>query len=343
METLNFASDYIRGAHPAMLDALAAANAGAFTGYGTDTLSESARRYIRKAAACPGAAVHFVSGGTQANLTVLAAMLNSCEGVIAADTGHINAHEAGAIELTGHKVLLLPGKDGKLGASAVQDFMERFSRDENRQHTVQPKAVYLSQPTEYGTLYTKAELEAFRRVCDEYGLYLYVDGARLAYALACPGNDVTLPVLAELTDAFTIGGTKCGALFGEAVVVPDPMLLPLFFTQIKQRGALLAKGFVLGAQFEALFKDGLYEWIGAPAIEAAEMIRRALTEKGYPLTPPTPTNQIFVTLTNERYEALTKRVLLGFWEQPDEAHTVARIATSWATTEEETAALIDLL
>ena len=340
MEKLNFASDYIYGAHPAVLEALCRLNDRPLTGYGTDGVTEDARALIRDAAACPEAAVHFISGGTQANLIVIAALLSSCEGVIAADTGHINAHEAGAIELTGHKVLTLPGTDGKLRAADVRAFMQRFAADENRAHTVQPRLIYISQPTEYGTLYSLQELQALRAVCDAYGLYLYADGARLAYALASAGNDVSLPDLSACCDAFTIGGTKCGALFGEAVVLPNGKLLPYFFTQIKQHGALLAKGFALGAQFAALFRDGLYGRIGVPAIEAADRIRETLRKKGYALTPETPTNQIFVLLENAVYERLSQEVALGFWEQPDDAHTVARIATSWATTPEETDALL---
>ncbi len=343
MEKLNFASDYIYGAHPAVLEALSKLNDAPLPGYGTDGVTEGARALIRDAAACPDAAVHFISGGTQANLLVIAAMLRSCEGVIAADTGHINAHEAGAIELTGHKVLTLPGENGKLNASDVRAFMRRFAADENRAHTVQPRLVYISQPTEYGTLYSLEELRALREVCDACGLYLYADGARLAYALASAGNDVSLRDLSALCDAYTVGGTKCGALFGEAVVIPDKRLLPYFFTQIKQHGALLAKGFALGAQFVALFQNGLYGRIGRPAIEAADRIREALREKGYALSPETPTNQIFVLLENAEYERLSKEVALGFWEQPDDAHTVARIATSWATTPEETDALLQKL
>ena len=306
MEKLNFASDYIYGAHPAVLEALCRLNDRPLTGYGTDGVTEDARALIRDAAACPEAAVHFISGGTQANL----------------------------------KVLTLPGTDGKLRAADVRAFMQRFAADENRAHTVQPRLIYISQPTEYGTLYSLQELQALRAVCDAYGLYLYADGARLAYALASAGNDVSLPDLSACCDAFTIGGTKCGALFGEAVVLPNGKLLPYFFTQIKQHGALLAKGFALGAQFAALFRDGLYGRIGVPAIEAADRIRETLRKKGYALTPETPTNQIFVRLENAVYERLSQEVALGFWEQPDDAHTVARIATSWETTPEETDALL---
>ena len=343
MNKPNFASDYVYAAHPSVLRLLQEVNTIAFTGYGTDDLCESARARIRKAADCPTAAIHFLSGGTQANLTVISAFLQSHEAVFAAETGHINGHEAGAIELTGHKVLLLPGDAGKLSAKAVRFFMEQWSKDENRAHTVRPAMVYVSQPTEYGTLYTKRELQDLKAVCRDYGMALYLDGARLAYALATPDNDVTLPDLSALCDVFYIGGTKCGALFGEAVVIPDPTGLPYFFTQIKQRGALLAKGFVLGAQFEALFRDDLYSEIGKPAIRAADKIRLALREKGYPLHLCTPTNQIFVRFTNEQYKEISSRAALGFWEQPDEAHTVARIATSWATTDQDVEELLRLL
>ena len=343
MKKLYFASDYQEGMCEAILERLSETNRVPVSGYGTDEYCEEAKEKIRSACGLPEAEVYFISGGTQANKTVIAAALREYQGVISADTGHVNLHEAGAIELTGHKVLTLPGENGKLNASDVRAFMRRFAADENRAHTVRPRLVYISQPTEYGTLYSLEELRALREVCDDYDLYLYADGARLAYALASEGNDVSLRDLSALCDAYTVGGTKCGALFGEAVVIPDKRLLPYFFTQIKQHGALLAKGFALGAQFGALFQNGLYGRIGRPAIEAADRIREALREKGYALSPETPTNQIFVLLENAVYERLSREVALGFWEQPDDAHTVARIATSWATTQEETDALLQKL
>ena len=343
MDKLNFASDYTLGAQKDVLKALIENNDTPCAGYGTDEVCEEARALIRKAATCPDAAIHFISGGTQANLTVIGALLRSYEAAVAVETGHIHGHEAGAVELTGHKVLTLPGERGKLRPETLEAFLNGFFADENRDHMALPRLLYLSQPTEYGTLYSLARLEAFREICDRFGLLLYVDGARLAYALASEENDVGLSDLSRLCDAYYIGGTKCGALFGEAVVLPRPEIAPHFFTIVKQRGALLAKGMVLGAQFRALFTDGLYGRIGVPAIGAAKKIKAALKEKGYPLFLETPTNQIFVLFTNERYAALREKVALGFWERPDESHTVARIATSWATTDEDVEKLVSVL
>ena len=340
---LNFASDYLEGAHPAILRRLLETNLDKTPGYGTDPVSEDAREKIREACACPEAEIHFLAGGTQANACVIDGLLRCWQGVLAAETGHIAAHEAGAIEAGGHKVLTLPQHDGKLDAADVRRAVEAFARDDNRDHMVAPGMAYISQPTECGTLYSLAELTALSAVCREAGIPLYCDGARLAYALACPENDVTLPDLARLCDAFYIGGTKCGALFGEAVVFPKPGLAPHFFTLVKQHGALLAKGRIAGLQFGTLFTDNLYGEIGRTAIAAANRIRAALRAKGYTLVTENPTNQIFVLLDRERYARLTERAVLSFWEQPDEAHTVVRIATSWATTEADTEALIALL
>ena len=340
---LFFASDYMEGAHPAILEKLTETNLEKTVGYGFDPYCESARKKIREACQAPKAAVHFLVGGTQTNATVIDALLRSYQGVIAADTGHISTHEAGAIELGGHKVLTLPHQLGKLRAEDIRRYMEQFFADENHEHEVMPAMVYVSQPTEYGTLYSRQELEEIRRVCLDYSLKLYVDGARLAYALSCRENDLLLPDLARLTDAFYIGGTKCGALFGEAVVLPDPDLIPGFFTIIKQHGALLAKGRLLGIQFETLFTDDLYLKIGQNAIQMADRIRAALDEKGYRQYYVTPTNQIFVVLNQAQIDRFSKLVEYGFWEKTDEEHTVVRFATSWATTPEDTEALIRLL
>ena len=331
MEKLNFASDYTQGAHPALLKALEETNFEAASGYGTDPYCEAAREKIRAACSCPGAAVYFVSGGTQANLTVLDALLSSYEGVLAADTGHIGGHEAGAVELTGHKVLTLPHSNGKLTAAAAERYLKSFYADENREHMVTPGAIYVSQPTEYGTLYSLAELQALRKLCDAFGLRLYLDGARLAYALGSDGNDVTLPDLARLCHVFYIGGTKCGALLGEAVVIPDASLLPRFFTQMKQHGAVLAKGRVLGLQFDALFTNGLYETLGKHAVEMAKKLAGVFAAKGYTEYIPRETNQFFLLLTDEQYKALSETFVMSFWEKPDESHTAVRLAASWAT------------
>ncbi len=340
---LSFASDYLEGAHPAILQRLVETNLEKTPGYGEDEYSESARRKIRAACAAPGSDVYFLVGGTQTNATVIDALLRPYQGVIAAESGHISVHEAGAIELGGHKVLALAQEDGKLTAQAVERCAQGYWQDGNRDHMVMPGLVYISQPTEYGTLYSLAELEAIRAVCDRYSLSLYLDGARLAYALACPENDVTLESLARLCDAFYIGGTKCGALFGEAVVFPQHDRVPHFFTIVKQHGALLAKGRIAGLQFDTLFTDGLYERLGRHAVAAADRLRAALRENGYELAFPAPTNQIFLVLDEAQREALSRRVEMSFWEKRADGRTVVRLATSWATAPEDVDALIALL
>ena len=342
-EKLCFASDYMEGAHPAIMQRLVATNLEQTAGYGQDAYSAAAREKIRAACRAPEAEVFFLVGGTQTNATVIDALLCPWQGVVAAETGHISVHEAGAIEAGGHKVLALAQRDGKLSADAVQACFEGWRRDDNREHMVMPGMVYISQPTELGTLYSLRELEALSRVCRAAGMPLYMDGARLAYALACPENDVSLPDIARLCDAFYIGGTKCGALFGEAVVFPKPGTAPHFFTIVKQHGALLAKGRIAGLQFDTLFTDGLYDAIGRGAVEAANRVRAALDERGYDQPFRAPTNQVFVALDGERAAALSKDVELSFWENLPDGRVVMRIATSWATRPEAVDALIALL
>ena len=333
----------MEGAHPAIIQRLVQTNMEQTAGYGTDEYCERARSLIRKACECPEAAVHFLVGGTQTNATVIDALLNRYEGVIAAETGHVAVHEAGAIEFGGHKVLPLACGKGKITAASVKRYLRDFYEDGNYEHMVHPGMVYISQPTEYGTLYTKQEMSAISAVCREYHIPLYVDGARLAYALACKENDVTLADLATFCDAFYIGGTKCGALFGEAVVIPDPKRSPHFFTIMKQHGALLAKGRLLGIQFETLFTDDLYLHIGENAIRAADTIRAFLASHGYEQYFTAPTNQIFIVLDNTRYAELSKKITFGFWEKKDDSHTVVRIATDWATTQENVEKLLQAL
>lgn len=340
---LHFASDYMEGAHPAIMERMLLTNMMQTPGYGLDAVSESARKKIREACKAPEADVFFLIGGTQTNATIIDAMLHSYQGVIASQTGHVTVHEAGAIEFGGHKVLSLPHRDGKLEAGEIKACIDTYWQDENHEHMVMPGMVYLSQPTELGTLYSLEELEAIHAVCHGAGIPLYVDGARLAYALACPENDVTLPDLSRLCDAFYIGGTKCGALFGEAVVFPRHNTVPHFFTIVKQHGALLAKGRIAGIQFDTLFTDNLYEQAGQTAIKAARRIRAALIEKGYPLTFPSPTNQIFITLTNSQLASLEAAVEMSFWEKLDEERVVMRIATSWATQDTDVQRLIECL
>ena len=340
---LNFACDYNQGAHPAILKRMLENNLVQSGVYGDDAFSDSARAKIREACRAPEANIWFLVGGTQTNAVVLDSVLRPYEGVISASTGHICIHEAGAIERGGHKVLAIPGRDGKISAEDIQACWDTWYADGNRTHVVKPGAVYLSLPTEVGTLYSLAELEAISAVCRRNGLCLYVDGARLAYALACPENDVTLPDLARLCDVFYIGGTKCGSLLGEALVFPKHDLIPGFFSIIKQHGAVLAKGFVAGLQFDTLFTDNLYAEIGRTAIEAAERIRQALRSKGYTLAFDAPTNQIFVLLDQKKLTDLSEKVEMSFWEKPDAERTTMRFVTSWATTEEDVDRLVALL
>lgn len=340
---LSFSSDYMEGAHPEILRRLLETNMEKTNGYGLDPYSESAKEKIRAACNCPDAEVYFLVGGTQTNATVIDALLRSYQGVLAPESGHINTHEAGAIEFGGHKVLTLRQKNGKITAEQIREALDAYNNDANHDHMVMPGMVYISQPTEYGTIYSLDELRNISKVCRENRIPLYVDGARLAYALACPENDVTLRDLAELCDVFYIGGTKCGALFGEAVVIPRPGTIPHFFTIIKQHGALLAKGRLLGLQFDTLFTDGLYEKIGQIAIDSAARIRSALRDNGYQIYTETPTNQIFVLIDDDLMQRLSEKVNFGFWEKYDENHTVIRFATSWATAEEDVNQLIMLL
>lgn len=340
---LSFASDYMEGAHPEILRRLWETNMEQTAGYGLDAYSESARKKIRAACQADDAEIFFLIGGTQANAVVIDALLRSYQGVIAAETGHISVHEAGAIEFGGHKVLTLPQEAGKIAAAQIADAIAAYQLDANREHMIMPGMVYLSQPTEYGALYSLAELAAISAVCRAAGIPLYLDGARLAYALACPANDVTLADIARLADVFYIGGTKCGALFGEAVVFPKSNTVPHFFSIVKQHGALLAKSRIAGLQFDTLFTNHLYEKGGETAILAADRIRSALREKDYPLAYDAPTNQIFLVLDEAQKTRLSKHVEMGFWENLADGKTVMRIATSWATQDEDVDRLTALL
>lgn len=339
---LFFENDYSEGAHPAILQKLMETNLEPAPGYGQDPFTLSAAEKIRTACCCPDADIYFLTGGTQTNATVIAALLQPYEGVVAADTGHINVHEAGAIEYTGHKVLALPQTEGKLQAADLAAYMENFYADGTHEHMVFPGMVYLSHPTEYGTLYTRQELEDISGICRQYHMPLYLDGARLGYGLACPETDVTLPDLARICDAFYIGGTKVGALSGEAVIFPRKTPAH-FLTTVKQHGAMLAKGRLHGVQFDVLFTDDLYMTISRHALQMADRLKQALRDKGYRFFLNSPTNQIFVTLENETLLRLQKQVRLSVWEKEDETHTVVRFATSWATRPEDIDALTALL
>lgn len=340
---LHFENDYSQVAHPAVLNELSAISTGSYPGYGSDTVCEQAKAKIRTACGKPDDDVWFLVGGTQTNQVVIDAITPSYAGVVTVESGHPNVHEAGAIEYSGHKVLTLPHHNGLMDATELDEFCATFYADGNYEHMVFPGCVYVSQSSEYGTVYSKEHLRAIADVAHKYDMPLFVDGARLGYALTSTGCDMTLGDLADIADVFYIGGTKVGAMFGEAVVFTKHNTPRHFLTTIKQHGALLAKGFLLGAQFDALFTDDLYFRIARNANECADRIRKALQEKGYTLTFDAPTNQIFVTLDEPTRTHLEQHVLLGFTEKADDAHTVMRICTSWATTPEQTDQLIDLL
>lgn len=329
-----FENDYIQGAHPEVLKRLTETNLEPLSGYGTDPYCESAREKIRRECGCPEAEIHFLVGGTQTNAVVIDAMLKGYEGVAAADTGHVAVHEAGAVEYTGHKVLTIPHHSGKIDPGELKEYLEGFYQDANHEHMVFPGMVYLSHPTELGTLYSRKELEEISQICREYEIPLFLDGARLGYGLMSSDTDVTLQDVAQLCDVFYIGGTKVGALCGEAVVFPEKAPRH-FLTSVKQHGALLAKGRLLGIQFDTLFTDNLYFDISRHAIERAEELKRVLQEKGCTFAWESPTNQQFVILEDSTVRRLKEHVVFSFWEKADETHTVVRFVTSWATRKEE--------
>ena len=338
---LFFENDYSEGCCPEVLEALVKTNLEPLTPYGSDVYTQRAKEKILCACGCPDGDVFLLVGGTQTNKTVIDAVLKKYEGVVSADTGHIAQHEAGAIESAGHKVLTVPHVDGKLPARDLENLLKTFYDDANHDHMVFPGMVYISHPTEFGTLYTAQELKALADVCKAYDLPLYLDGARLGYGLAA--GEVTLQDIARYCDVFYIGGTKVGALCGEAVVFPKGNAPRQFITTVKQNGALLAKGRLTGVQFDRLFTDGLYEKISENAIILAEKLKKTLKEKNCRFFIDSPTNQIFVILENGFMEELSKQVRFSFWQRYDENHTVIRFATSWATREEDVDALIALL
>lgn len=338
-----FNSDYLEGAHPALMAKLNETNMVQTIGYGEDEYCAAARVKIQNACQAPEADVHFLVGGTQTNTTVIAAVLRPWQGVLCAVSGHINCHEAGAIESTGHKVITLPTTNGKITAQQVQEYVEWHRNDESTEHIVQPGMVYISYPTEGGTLYSKAELTELYDVCRRYGLPLFIDGARLGYGVMADGADLTLPEIAHLCDVFYIGGTKCGALCGEAVVFTHGNMPKQFVTMVKRRGAMIAKGRLNALQFDALFTDGLYEKICAPAVKLAIKLRDGLKAKGYRFALESPTNQQFIIVENSRLPELQSKVVYSFIEKYDAEHTVIRLATSWATTEEQVDELLSIL
>ena len=335
---IRFECDYNTGAHPKVLQALTAVNEEASPGYGEDVHCRRAADLLRALCRAPEADVQFFAGGTQANLTVIAAALRPWQGAVCAQTGHIQEHEGGAVEATGHRVMPLPSADGKITARQLEELCRRCEQDPNRDHIVQPGMVYLSHPTELGTVYTVAELEEISRVARAHGLLFFVDGARLVYGLAA--SDVTLADLARLCDVFYLGGTKAGLLMGEAAVLINPDLQRHFRSVMKQRGAILAKGWLLGAQFEALLSDGLYLDIGRRAVEQAMRLRAAFEEKGWPVLVPSPTNQQFPVLPDEALAVLTRRYAVSLWGKTDPGHTAVRFCTGWSTRDEDVDALI---
>lgn len=339
---ISFENDYNIGVHPKILEKLIETNLEQLTGYGFDKYTLSAKEKIKNLCGTDDAEVYFLGGGTQTNAVAISALLKSYEGVIAAQTAHINTHEAGAIEYTGHKVLTLPEHFGKIDARELKNYLSDFFGDENHEHAVFPGMVYISHPTEYGTLYSKDELTKIYETCKQYSLKLYIDGARLGYGLASNESDLTLCDIAHLCDAFYIGGTKVGALCGEALVITNNTPKH-FMTIIKQHGALFAKGRLCGIQFDTLFSDNLYFEISKHAINMAEKLKEILKKKNYRFFLESPTNQQFVVLEDEKYLELKEKIVMSFWEKYDDSHTVVRFATSWATTIDDINELENLL
>ena len=337
---IRFNSDYTEGAHPSIMDAMLRTNFEQTPGYGEDYHCENARQMIKQLCGREDVNVHFLVGGTQTNLTFLSAVLKPWQGVISANTGHINVHETGAIEATGHKVMAISSADGLLTEEMVRKVCRDHFEDETHEHMVMPGAIYISDSTEVGTIYDEKTLRGLRRVCDDYGMLLYLDGARLGYAMAAPGNDVTFALLCEVCDAFYIGGTKQGALFGEALVIVNPAANNCFRYMIKQKGGMLAKGRLLGIQFEELMKDGLYMQLSRHAVDMVMKIRAAALAKGWKLSAESPTNQQFFIVPNCQLNVLNEKYAFSPMGVPGEEESEIRICTSWATREEDVDALI---
>lgn len=340
---ISFENDYIAGAHPLILQRLYETNFEALSGYGTDPYCESAREKIRKACHCAEADIEFLVGGTQANAVIISTMLKDYEGVIAAKTGHVSIHEAGAIEYTGHKVLEIPQTNGKMMPAVLKKYIEDFYMDSNHDHMVFPGMIYLSHPTEYGTLYTRDELIQIAQIAQTHHIPLFIDGARLGYGLMSYETDVTFADIAKYSDVFYIGGTKVGALCGEAVVFTKNNKPQQFVTSVKKRGALLAKGRLLGIQFDTLFTDNLYLTISRHAIDMAEKLKQIIHNNGYKFYLESPTNQQFVILDNQQMEEMKNDIKFSFWEKYDENCTVVRLATSWSTSENDLKILNEIL
>jgi len=328
---ISFTCDYSEGAHPKILERLGSTNLEQLPGYGVDHYCESAKAKIRAACDAPDAEVFFLVGGTQTNSTIIAAMLRDFEGVVSAETGHIGVHEAGAVEYTGHKVLTIPGHQGKIDPAELRAYLAAATTDPNYEHMVFPGMVYISFPTEYGTIYSRQEMQTIHDICCEFHLPLMIDGARLGYGLASPACDLSLPELAQLCEVFYIGGTKVGCFCGEAVVFPRGNAPKHFYTTTKQHGAMMAKGRLLGIQFDTLFTDGLYFEISRHAIDMALQLKALLQEKGCTFFLDSPTNQQFIVLENRKLQELAAHVAFDLWDRVDADHTAIRLATSWAT------------
>jgi threonine aldolase len=340
---LHFDTDYMAGAHPKVMERLLKTNHLQTVGYGSDDYTKHAAELIKDACGKPDARVYFLTGGTQTNATVIDGLLAKHQGVLAAESGHINVHEAGAIEASGHKILTLPQHEGKIWANELKEYIENFYNDDTYEHMVAPGMLYISFPTEYGTVYSYEELKEISDICNKYQMPLYIDGARLAYGLAAENGNVTLKDIAALADVFYIGGTKVGTLFGEAVVITNPTLLKNFFPLIKQHGALLAKGRLLGVQFEALFEDNLYEEIGLQVVNKAIRIREIFKSKGYKIAADSPTNQQFICLPNHIIDQLIPNVSFELWGPRGKEETTVRFVTGWTTTDQEIETLAEIL
>ena len=332
---ISFECDYNNGAHPKVLESLIKYNDAKPTPYGFDEFSERAKNRIREAIGMPEAQIFFLTGGTQTNATTIDSMLYQYEGVICVGSGHINVHEAGAVEFTEHKIITIPDFEGKMEARTLDKYLDDFYHDGNRDHAVHPGLVYITFPTEFGTLYSARELDDIYQVCLRYGIPLYIDGARLGYGLKAEGSDVTLPYLARHCDVFYIGGTKIGALCGEAVVFTNRQAHKHFFSIQKQHGAVIAKGALIGLQFEALFTDNLYFKLSEHAIKMAMRMKKIFQQKGYRFYVDSPTNQQFIVLPDAEVERLSQHMQFTHFGQADKHYTICRFVTSWATTEEE--------
>ncbi len=346
---LYFINDYSEACHKKILDKLVETNDIKQNPYGEDEYSIQASKNIKRACMQKNSKIYFLSGGTQTNMTIINAGLKNYEAIISPITGHILDHEAGAIEKSGHKIIPINAHEGKIDIEELKKYLFNFHRNPNKKHYALPAMLYISQPTEYGTLYSKSELLELKQICKKYDLLFFVDGARLGYALASPKNDVDLPSLADIVDIFYIGGTKCGALFGEAIVIPKPeeirnrINIDYFATTIKQNGALLAKSRILGIQFLVLFTDDLYMKISKRAVEQALIIKENLIKKGYKIFVDSFTNQQFIIIDDLKLKELEKNIVIGYMERYDDTSSIIRICTSFATKDEDVQALIELL